>query len=261
MKIIYSCFFFLLSTCLFSQNCIEFVNSGLDYLEINAIWIKKNQIKKIIEREYLKSDLEKVHSVNTLYYNDLGNIEKKIDGLFYPLNDKPNEKDFTSMMIYDYEMIDSFLYQKETVIRNFNENGRLEKQDTLTPIYKNNYNIYQKKYQTYEGEKLSEFNYNKQKQLISIKTFQGFENETILKYDKKKLIQVHFSIKSDDKLPFASDKKVELKYNSEGLISESSIVSQLTTQKYFYNKEHFMIRKELHMAGQLMVVNTYEYLK
>jgi hypothetical protein len=251
----------LLSTAIYSQNCITFIEGGSDYLEINSEWLRTKKIKKIIEREYLNSNLDKVHLVNTLICNDSGHIVKKINGNSYPTNEVPNEEDYTSMMVYDYELIDSFLYKKMTVIRNFDKKGRLSKQDTLEPMYMGSYNKFNKKYKIYEGDKICEYIYDSNRKLLNIKGISQNCGDANLKYEKDKLIQVEVIEKNETKSPLSRDIRIEYKYNSEGYISESNNISQRVIHKYLYNKDGSMIRKELYFMGQLKGVYTYEYIQ
>jgi hypothetical protein len=253
----------LLSVALYSQNCIEFTTGGLDYLEINSKWMKAKKFKKIIEREYLKSNLDRVHLVNTLMYNDSGYIVKKINGIPYPYNDSPIEEDYTSVMAYEYELMDSFLYKKMTVLRNFNGKERLSKQDTLPPMYMLSYNIYFRKFMTYKGDKICEYTYDSHGNLLNIKGISQNCDDTNLKYKKDKLIQVEVNVKAKGEInpAFVQDIRIEYKYNSEGFINESNNINQNVTHKYFYDTECSMIRKELHIVGQLRGVYTYEYIR
>lgn len=260
MKFVQIIFIAFFSTPLFGQDCISLDNLSMDYLGINPSWIKKNKIVKVVEREYLPPSFEKLHLVNVLVYNEEGYVLKKINGIPYPQSEEPNENDFTSVKIYEYEIVDSFLHQKEMVVRNFDENGRLSRPDTLQQVSNGYYNIYGKSYQTSFRDTLAEYKYNGDNQISKIISHKPIESIIDIKYESKKVKRVERNFNTEYTLPFSSNQIIDYSYNASKLIDDATS-SQGWRFKYFYDHSNAIIRKELYMNNMLLGVYTYEYRK
>lgn len=253
--------FFLNSPFGFAQNCIDFSNSNSDFLDINSSWIKKHKIRAIIEKEYSEPEVDKTRLINSFWYNSSGFLEKKVNGLPNPETELLDTLNFTSIQFYSYKTIDSFLYQYERVLRNFDENGKLEQPDTLATVCSNIYNVHQKKYRTTEGKIDAEYSYNEEGKLVSISELDSFGKTIKLNYDKGNLAQIEllFSEKLDD--PFLQNEEIFYEYDSATLLSKSTVKNQDISIYYFYDKNGAMIKKEMFFANIKLVSYTYSYLK
>ena len=250
----------LKSNVLFSQNCVDFPYSSVDFLDINSAWIKKNKIKGIIEKEYSVISPDEVSLVNSFWYNSSGFVEKKVNGLPYPESDLPDTLNFTSVMLYSYETIDSFLYQTEIVVRHFNENGRLEKQDTLPPVLSNAYNFHKKKHEMYGDVVAKEYLYDNEKKLLFITELDSFGRKIELQYNKNDLSQIILSFLNNFNDPYLDGYTVSYEYNSDGLISKSTNQTQDSSIHYFYDKKGALVRKEIFFGTMQLVYYTYSYI-
>ncbi len=256
--------FLLFSAILtYGQTCLEFSSTDVDYLQKSPAFLRKHHITKIIQREYLELNFEKVHMLNIYEYNDSGYVTKIISSDPKLGDEIPNDGNFASKTIYDYELIDSFLYQKEMIVRRFNQYGKLSKPDTLSPAIRGIHNVYNLKHLFKSGSVYREYDYDEASNLQFIRTLGNYGNIIKLTYDSNFLEQVEYYFTGSPKIAF-QNKTVKFKYNANNLISESQVYTQDERQnwvhKYYYDTENKMIKKESWIKGELISILTFEYI-
>lgn len=245
------------------QNCLEFSSTAIDFQEISRSYISQNHIAKVIEREYLKPNIDEFHMMNVYEYNDSGYVEKIIASDPKLGDNIPIESNFVSKTLFTYELIDSFLYQKELIVRRFNQYGKLNKPDTLPATIKAVHNVFKLNQFKQSGSVSKEYVFDSEGRLESIKSFGNYSNIISLNYDKNYLKQVEYKFTGKDKAAFPNF-TVKFKYNVNNLLSESQLNSEDERQnwlfKYLYDPNGRMAKQEIWNKNELFSIHTFEYI-
>lgn len=224
-------------------------------VRFNPEWIVENNIETIIEREYLDGKDGKVHLVSILEYDGKGYLKTKFSGLSYPENDLPNKNDIFSRWEYKITSIDSFLVHSSKIIRFHNQNGKMEKPDTLQGGSKL-YNLKNAKtYLNERGELLIKYIYDKSNRLTKELNAEGAEVLSI-KYYENGMIEINkFSQwQSKDFSSFIFKDK-------NGRIIKNVDESNNMTHEFIYDDNGFMVEVKHWFEGNEPNYHKYEYVR
>jgi len=242
------------------QNCLFFNDFAKDSPDINPEWIKKNNVSKVIIRDYYRPFFNELSFVQSLSYDTLGYLINKISSESYPQdNFIPSKDNFSTYTYYNNIIQDSFFFQLENIIRNFDQNGRLEKPDTIKGGGLM-YNIYNLKYRVNEGEIITTFLYNDNGDLIKMKDNNGWKREVNLEY-KDSSITINKKYNTEKWLPFPKEEEVIVKLNNQGLISEVfNANGSKPKHKFYYDDKGAMIKEEFFFGETLESISSYQYI-
>lgn len=237
------------------ETCLELDPTNYHNARFNPKWISANGIKKIIEREYLDGKNGKVHTVSVFYYNSDGHKLTRYAGLSYPKDDSPNEKDIFSRWDYDYELQDSFLIQKSKIVRFHNQNGKMEKPDTLGMRISSLNLKSAKVLKNEEGNIIRRYKYDNQNRLTEVIDKEG-KSMFKLKYlsDNKIEVEKYSPWKKEYKKSWAT-------FNKKGQIVKNYDESNSATHEFFYNEKGELIVDKSYFKGKRPNYFTYEYIK
>lgn len=247
----------------FAQDFFVFSPISLNFQTENPEIFKTNKVVQVIQREYLSYDKGKLHLIINHHYNDDGYLIKKENGKSYPINNQPDSMELVSYQLYKYEIIDSFIYQREEIIRFYeNANTKLEKPDTLPTHTSNFYNPYNLEIQeTKEGEVFGKYEYDKNGNLLVVDVM---NKRFYIKYKKgikKSMKTVEPKIPN---LPFPQyDKEYQYIFDKNNMLVELTEIngSQEITYKYEYNDKGLLTKQEMYLGSRpTPIVYTYEYI-
>lgn len=223
-------------------------------VRFNPEWIVQNQIESIIEREYLDGRNGKIHLVTILEYDSNGYLKTKHSGLSYPKDDSPNKKDIFSRWEYETEIIDSFVIHSSKIIRFHNEEGRMEKPDTLQmggSIYNTNKAT---EFLNQNGELVRFYEYDKSDRLIAEKNNMGELNYSIIYHDDGKIEISEFSRWQNRQ--FSS----WITLDNLGRIVINFDESNNLTHEFKYDDNGKMVEEKLWFKGKEPNFHTFEFI-
>jgi len=222
-------------------------------VRFNPDWIVKNDVESIIEREYLDGRNGKIHLVTILDYNSNGYLEFKHSGLSYPIDDSPNKNDIFSRWEYNTEVLDSFVLHNYRIVRFHDENGKMNKPDTLS-LSKNKFNTKMaSKFVDQENQVISIYEYDKFKRLVSEKNRKGEIRYRIVYHPNNKIEVIKFSRWHNKE--FSS----WITLDKKGRIIQNFDESNKMTHEFKYDDSGRMIEDKHWFEGKEPNYHTYEY--
>ncbi|MGN6440097.1 MAG: hypothetical protein ACTHMM_26455 [Agriterribacter sp.] len=238
-----------------TQKCLILDPTSANKTNFNPKWLSQNNIRKIVEREYLNGKEGKIHLVNVLHFDTDGYLQTRYSGLSYPENDSPNEKEIFSRRDYTYTKQDSFLIQTELIVRFHDGKGKLEMPDTLPYPIVRALNVHQAtQLKNEQNEVVEYYEYDSMKRLTSVKNKDGTLVFSV-RYQQDNKIQIgRFSSRSGDVVNSWAT------LNTQGLIIKNYEESSGISSEFSYNDKGEMIEEKMPVADKALY-RTYEYLK
>ena len=237
------------------EKCLIVDPLNYNNTRLNPNWIKRNGIKKIIEREYLDGRNGRIHLVTVKYYNKDGYIQTKFSGKGYPKDDSPNETEIFSKWEYTTTHKDSFDFLTYQIIRFFDGQNDLNEPDTLS-LTRRMFNVKKAKfYKNEKGKILRTYKYDRYDRLVEELDEKGKKVYNFL-YNSPTEIEIEkFS------MWFNRFSNTRITLNKQGQIIRNYDDSNEATFEFKYNSKGEMIEEKSWFKNKKPIYNTYEYIK
>lgn len=251
----------LLSQICFSQNNWNYFGADLLSFRENAEWIKKNNIETIYEFDYLQSDNGRLHIIDKYSFDSNGLLKSVYQSppYFYVNWEVNDSMEFAAFRKYHYDKIDS-LYRQTIIFYLRHENGLI---DSLTRRiqYISVDKVHHSKLP--DNEELI-FDYDSKGNCISftqISELFGKPDTLITKLIYKKGLLTE--AKQENKVQhFWGLNSAKYYYNKKKQMTKMVVLGnpEEITYKYYYDKNNFIIKKEMYFEDRPAGYSEYIYI-
>lgn len=234
--------------------CIKLDPTNYHKVRFNPNWLSVKGVKKIIEKEYGEDKNGEPKRVNIIELNSDGYPTARLLGLQNPKMAIPDSVAISSRSEFFYTVLDSFIVQKERVIRFYDRLGKPTDPDTIVAGQKLINIKSAKYYYDKQNKPVQSFKYDKQGRLI-----ESAINElgTIFKvtYRSDQRIEIeHYSV-----VRKKTEKSI-ITLNSEGQIVRSISDSKAIIYEFIYNDLGELVEEKRRHKGKVKSHKIYDYV-